>query len=201
MIHPSQWNNWLMTTCQTLLSFTPNLSWALLQHLNMLVITLLSEKNFFKCIYCKSGWLYSHEISFSHVSAINRLAKGEADTFKGKLCHRIFIYIIYFKLESCSLTLWWSIFFLMDVKQLRSKFKHARQRAVREYCNEANAKMHDDARHRKPTENKEVRRLRILHNVTFPAYAKLYTVLTPKLTDFTVTIQLLVYTCPHETNN
>ena len=104
-------------------------------------------------------------MSFSHVSAINSLAKGEADTFKGKLCHRIFIYNIYFKFESCSLTLRWSIFFLttgMDVKQLRSKDTHARQRAVREYCNEANAKMHDDARQRKPTENKEVRRLCIL---------------------------------------
>ena len=46
-------------------------------------------------------------------------------------------------------------------KQLRSKFKYGRQQAGRKYCNEANAKMHDDARQRKPTENKEVRRLRI----------------------------------------
>ena len=144
-------------------------------------------------------------MSFSHVSAINSLANGEAETFKGKLCHRIFIYNIYFKFESCSLTLRWSIFFLttgMDVKQLRANYKHARQRGVREYCNEANAKLHDDAKQRKPTENKEVHRLGILHNlyVTFPTNAKLYTVLTQKLTDFIATIQLLVYTSPHDTN-
>ncbi|KAJ7375369.1 hypothetical protein OS493_002122 [Desmophyllum pertusum] len=44
----------------------------------------------------------------------------------------------------------------MDLKTLRLKFKQARQRIVREFSNEKNAKLHDEAAKNRPTPNKEV---------------------------------------------
>lgn len=44
----------------------------------------------------------------------------------------------------------------MDLKTVRCKYKQARQRIVREFAGECNAKLHDAAKNGKPAPNKEV---------------------------------------------